>query len=240
MTDATKNTSAKGVAEIYKDGTYFENNKSWHVEDSSWKAEQIKAILSRNKIEPMSVCEVGCGAGEILVQLSRAMPATGFVGYEMSPQAFELCKTRESEKVEYRLENILEEDVSFDCLLCIDVFEHVEDYIGFVKSLRSKANHKIFHIPLDISVLSVLRGSMMSERTNVGHLHYFTTETALATLKESGYEIVDYCYTTSFSDLPSNSWKAGIAKFPRKFLYSISPDMMVRLLGGCSLLVLAK
>jgi len=52
----------------------------------------------------------------------------------------------------------LEEDTYFDSLLCIDVFEHVEDYIGFVKTLKSKATYKIFHIPLDISVLSVIRG----------------------------------------------------------------------------------
>ena len=240
MTGATKNTPAKGVAEIYKDGTYLVNNKTWHVEDSSWKAEQIKTIFSRNNIQPSSVCEVGCGAGEILIQLSGTMPNTCFVGYELSPQAFDLCKARESGKVTYRLKDILEEDVFFDCLLCIDVFEHVEDYIGFVKSLKPKSTQKVFHIPLDVSVLSVLRGSMMSERARIGHLHYFTLETALATLRDSGYEIVDYFYTRSFDELPSNSIKAKIARLPRKILFALSPNMMVRLFGGCSLLVLAK
>ena len=240
MTHTKSQAGTKEVAEIYKDGTYLEKNKTWHIEDSAWKAKQIKNILSRNNIQPNSVCEVGCGAGEILVQLSTTMPNTDFVGYELSPQAFEYCKARESEKVRYHLRNILEEDVLFDCLLCIDVLEHVEDYMGFVRSLKSKSEQKVFHIPLDISVLSILRGSMMSERLSVGHLHYFTLETALATLKDSGYEIVDYFYTASFDELPSKTWKGKIARLPRKVLFYFSPDFMVRLFGGCSLLVLAK
>jgi hypothetical protein len=233
-------SSTQEAAQIYVDGTYLENNSTWHVEDSPWKAEQILKIFSKNNISPHKICEVGCGAGEILRQLSLKMPSTNFVGYELSPQAFELCKTRESEKLHYALKNIIEENVFFDGLLCIDVFEHVEDYIGFLKALKSKATYKIFHIPLDISVLTVLRGSMVMSRKSVGHIHYFTPETAIATLEDSGYEIVDYFYTTSFDDLPSKTLKAKIVKFPRKLLYFISPNLMVKLLGGCSLLVLTK
>ena len=168
------------------------------------------------------------------------MPNTDFFGYEVSPQAFELCKTRESEKVKYYLKNKLEEDVFFDVLLCIDVFEHVEDYIGFVKILRSKATYKIFHIPLDISVLAVIRGTMISARQSSGHLHYFTPATALATLKDSGYEVVDYFYTTPFNDLPGKTVKGEIARWPRKILHALSPDLMVKLVGGCGLIVLSK
>ena len=102
------------------------------------------------------------------------------------------CKTKEDEKVKYFMENLLDKNEHFDLLLCIDVFEHVEDYIGFLKELKKKANNHIFHIPLDITVSSVLRNTMMSARQSVGHLHYFTQETALATLKDSGYEIIDY------------------------------------------------
>jgi len=241
MSRATRDSrSTKEAAEMYLDGTYLENHETWHVEDSPWKAQQIQAILSKNNIKPDTVCEVGCGAGEILRQLSLKMPNTNFFGYELSTQAFELCKTRESENVKYYLKNILEEDRSFDILLCIDVFEHVEDYIGFVKTLKSKATYKIFHIPLDISVLSVLRGSMISARQISGHIHYFTPATALATLKDSGYEVIDYFYTTPFNDLPGKTVKAKIAKLLRKVLYAVSPDLMVKLVGGCSLIVLSK
>jgi hypothetical protein len=225
---------------IYESGEYLKKNSTWHVEDSPWKANQIHNILSKNNIESKTICEVGCGAGEILKQLSNKLPYVNFYGYELSPQAYELCKTRESQKIQYKNKNIFDENIFFDTILCIDVLEHVEDYIGFLKALKTKADYKIFHIPIDITVLSVLRDGMITARQNVGHLHYFTLTTALATLTDAGYEIKDSALTTSFDDLPSKSIKAKIAKIPRKILYAISPKLMVKLLGGCSLIVLAK
>ena len=240
MTKSSSHRSTRDAADIYKNGTYLEINETWHAEDSPWKARQISDILKVNRINPSSVCEVGCGAGEILRQLSQTLPNSSFVGYEMSPQAFELCKIRVSERVDFRLKNILDEDAFFDCLLCIDVFEHVEDYIGFLRALRAKANYKVFHIPLDVSVLSVMRSSMLKMRARVGHLHYFTRETALATLIDCGYEIIDSRYTTPFKDLPSTTLKSALARTPRRIVFGISPDFAARLLGGCSFLVLAK
>lgn len=240
MNPAPVKRTTRVAKDMYLDETYLSQNPTWHVEDSAWKAQQIRKMLSRHSVKLDTVCEVGCGAGEILKQLSAKYPATMFFGYEFSPQAFELCKTRESEKIKYFMENLLDKDNRFDVLLCIDVFEHIEDYIGFLKQLKSKASVHIFHIPLDISVSSVLRNAMMSARESAGHLHYFTPETALATLKDSGYEVVDYFFTPSFDGLPLKMLKSKLAKLPRKILYSISPGLMVKLLGGGSLLVLTK
>jgi cyclopropane fatty-acyl-phospholipid synthase-like methyltransferase len=228
------------IVDEYKDGSYLHKNQTWHVEDSAWKAKQVVAILEKNRIRPTTVCEVGCGAGEILKQLSVAMPDVSFVGYELSPQAFELCKSRESERVQFRSSNLLLEEACFDCLLCMDVFEHVEDYIGFLKALRSKATYKIFHIPLDISVLSILRGYMMAQRREVAHLHYFSPETALATLTHCGYEVVDSCFTTPFLDLPRRSLIGKCARPLYRMLYAAAPHWTVRLLGLSSYLVLAR
>ncbi len=241
MMDATQ---AKGFGEasgIYTDGGYLDHNASWHVEDSPWKAAQIIKMLRRNDLTFSTVAEVGCGGGEILRQLSLSFQATTFHGYELSPQAFELSRERASERVHFHLKNLTDEETSFDCLLCIDVFEHVEDYIGFLKVIRAKARYKIFHIPLDLSVSSVLRVQpILHAREAVGHLHYFSRETALATLRDCGYEIVDSFYTRGTLDLPSRSIKRKLANFPRRILHALSPDLAVRLLGGCSLMVLAR
>ena len=81
---------------------------------------------------------------------------------------------------------------------------------------------------------------MMSARKISGHIHYLTLETAHATLKDGGYEVIDHYYTTPFDDLPGKTVKAKIAKLLRKVLYAVSPDLMVKLVGGCSLIVLSK
>ncbi len=129
----------------------------------------------------------------------------------------------------------------FDIALAIDVFEHVEDYFAFLRKLKEKADYKIFHIPLDLSVQSVLRSSpIIKGRKSKGHIHYFTVETALETLKDTGYEIVDYFYTGSSVGVPSRNWKVALLKLPKKIPFSINKKLAVRVLGGYSLMVLAR
>jgi hypothetical protein len=228
---------------IYTDGSYLASTGSWHEQDSPWKAEHVEAMLQRNGLHPKTICEVGCGAGEILNWLSRALPSVdSLVGYEISPQAYALCQHRESDRLAFRLGDLLEEDGDpFDVVMAIDVFEHVDDYLGFLKALKAKGRHKIFHIPLDLSVQSVLRSTpILKLRREVGHLHYFTKETALLTLEHAGYEVVDYFFTATAVELPDRGWKANLMKLPRRLLNAVSPDWAARLFGGYSLMVLAK
>jgi hypothetical protein len=228
---------------MYTTSEYLEKNPTWHVKDSPWKTKQILNIIERNKLQPSSICEAGCGAGEILNQMYLQMPnKVSFVGYEISPQAFELCQQRKKDRLQFHLKNLFQDNkVFFDIVLAIDVIEHVEDYFGFLRSLREKGQYKIFHIPLDISVQTVLRSSpILKGRQSVGHIHYFTKETALATLADTGYEILDYFYTAGSIDLPAKSFKSLLARLPRKILYKLNKDTVVRVLGGYSLMVLTK
>jgi hypothetical protein len=153
----------------------------------------------------------------------------------------ELSRKRENERLHFHCEDLIQADTPpFDLLLCIDVFEHVPDYIGFLRDLRTKAHHKIFHIPLDMSAQWVLRGRpIMLEREQAGHLHYFMKDTALGALLDTGYEVLDWVYTPGANDNP-RSMKARLAKWPRQLMMTLAQDFTVRMLGGYSLLVLAK
>ncbi|HLX24519.1 MAG TPA: class I SAM-dependent methyltransferase [Usitatibacter sp.] len=227
---------------IYSDGTYLRNNPDWHADDSAWKAGHIATMLARHGIAPRTVCEVGCGAGEILCTLSRLLdPETRFTGYEISPEAFGLCAPKSTARVSFRFGNLLDSDEHFDVVLAIDVFEHVEDYFGFLRALRPRGEHKIFHIPLELSALQVMRAAPLIEaRRSVGHIHHFSKETALATLEDCGYEVIDHCYTSGRTELGGLGWKSQLLKGPREAMFAASPDTAARLLGGYSLLVLAR
>lgn len=224
----------------YSDGSYQAAHQTWHAEDSPWKAEHIERILLRNAVNPLTVCEVGCGAGEILRDLSLKTEHTQYFGYEISPKAMDLCRTRTSERLHYFQADILKLDVHYDCLLCIDVFEHVEDYFGFLRGIKPKANYKVFHIPLDLSVSSVAREQMMYMRQTFGHLNYFSQQTALATLRDCGYQILDGFFTPTFRQLPGASFRARAAVPLREAMFRISPRWSSRLLGKCSYLVFTK
>jgi len=226
---------------IYKDGIYLQQHPSWHEEDSPWKAKQIATMLRRHNIVPSTVCEIGCGAGEILNCLAHEFgDGVVFSGYEISPQAFEICRKKEKHNLHFFLKDLLDEgEPRFDVVMAVDVVEHVEDYFVFLRGLKKRGTYKIFHIPLDLNVLGLIRGSLMEERLSSGHIQYFTKETALATLEETGYELLDYYYTKSIFDLPARSWKANLLNPLIKICFSIHQDFAVRLFGE-SLLVLAK
>jgi cyclopropane fatty-acyl-phospholipid synthase-like methyltransferase len=230
------------MKEMYESELYGEKNPTWHEEDAPWKAGHIERMIKRNKIPCSQICEVGCGTGEILLTLEKAIPAATLSGYEISPEAFRRAAQKQSSNTKFYLKDLLAEtDLHFDLVLAIDVIEHVEDYISFIRKLRAFGTFKIFHIPLDLSAQSILRAWPISElRRNVGHIHYFFKQTALATLEDCGYTIVDHCYTASRLELPNQALTSRIMRLPRRMIFSVNADFAVRLLGGYSLLVLAK
>jgi SAM-dependent methyltransferase len=226
------------------DSGYLKANPTWHVEDSAWKATQILKLIERNKLQPKSIVEIGCGAGEILNQLHQRLTdkTIEFFGYEIAPDAFKLAQTREKDRLHFYREDLLLNDNTYDLLLMIDVFEHVEDYIGFVRKCSTKAAYKIYHIPLDMSIWSIFTNYPVSARKNVGHLHYFMKETALATLTDTGQEIVDWFYTPGAFEVNNKnlSFVGKIIQLKRRFFYKIKPDFAVKAFGGFSLIVLTK
>ena len=85
---------AMGTSELYTGGDYLERNPDWHVADSAWKCDRIEELLPQApRLE--SVCEVGCGAGEILRQLHDRRPSIGrLVGYEIAEAPYEMALAR--------------------------------------------------------------------------------------------------------------------------------------------------
>jgi methyltransferase family protein len=228
--------------EIYTSGEYLEKNPTWHIEESPWKARQIVRMMKQSGISPKTICEVGCGAGEVLKQLQQKMDTTCmFWGYEISPQAFELSKPRANERLHFKLEDFRQEkDAYFDLILIMDVIEHLEDYFSFLRDIKPKGQYKIIHLPLDLSVQSLLRRtSLLEVREAYGHIHYFTKDVALQMIKDVGYEVVDYFYAPRSIGLANNLVKKLLIP-PRVLFFSIRQDLAVRILGGYSLLVLAK
>ncbi|MDQ3215016.1 MAG: class I SAM-dependent methyltransferase [Pseudomonadota bacterium] len=231
------------TCELYTQGRYAENYPTWHVEHSAWKAQHVLDMLKRNRLAPRTIAEVGCGAGEILKQLHDRMDdQVRLVGYDISPQAHALSESRVSERLQFKLMDFLQDETAeFDLILLIDVVEHIDDYYHFLRALKPRTRYVILHLPLDLSVQTVLRKDFFrTVHESAGHLHYFSQETARQMLADVGYEILDARLTASSLDLPMTSFKMALARLPRKLLYALNPGFACRLLGGSSLLVLAQ
>lgn len=230
------------MTDIYRDGTYADSNPTWHEGDAPWKARQIEGILRDNRLHPATVAEVGCGTGEILVQLATAFPTTRFSGYDISPQAHAMASTRSGPRLSFSTKDLVaERDEHFDVVVVADVVEHVPDCFGFVRGVRALGDHTVFHIPLDLSAQSVTRMTpILGLRASVGHIHYFTKDTALALLQECGFEVLDWRYTGSRLELPDQARSSRVVAPLRRWAFKHWPDLTVRVLGGWSLLVLAR
>jgi SAM-dependent methyltransferase len=228
--------------EIYKSGEYLEKNPTWHVEESPWKVRHIMRMMKRHHLMPGTVCEVGCGSGEVLKLLqARISDTCTFWGYDISPQAFEICKAKANDRLQFKLTDFTQEkDVFFDLLLVLDVIEHLEDYFSFLRALKHKSRYKLFHIPLEVSVQGVWRGKIfLRNRDHHGHLHYFTKETALRTLEDIGYEVLDFSYSPEY-ELPTTLLQTKLMKLPRRLFFGLQKDWAAHVLGGTRLLVLAQ
>lgn len=230
------------MTDLYRTDAYASSNPTWHEEDAPWKAKHLAKAIRNSKITSNTICEVGCGTGQILVNLAEQFPDSKLFGYEISPYAYDRAKRNENEQIKFQFGDFLSMEAPFyDIIILADVFEHVDDYVSFIKAMKGRSRYKLFHIPLDLSVQSVFRvRPILNMRKDVGHLHYFFKDTALATLEYCGYRVIDHFYTASRLELPNQALSSQFMKLPRRIAYALNPDLAVRVLGGYSLLVLAE
>jgi len=226
----------------YLDGNYVNNNPSWDQEDSPWKAEQVRRMLVRAGLQPGTMVEVGCGAGGVLAALRASFPDAELHGFEVAPAAARFWAAHAPQRIRFTLGDFLAiGDECSDVVLLLDVVEHLANPFDFLARARPRGRHFVFHFPLDLSALSVLRETpLLYVREKVGHLHYFTKSLALALLDECGFDVVDAQFTGAAFSAPRRSWKGRLAGLVRRVAYAVHREWAVRLLGGETLIVLAR
>jgi len=246
------------VTDFYTNGQYLKNNPAWHLDDSVWKAASILKLLERNHVLPQTICDVGCGVGEILRLLQQNMePTATFLGYDIAPYAIEQAQTRANERLSFKLGNFLQDEQGhFDLLLMIGVLEHFENIFQVLRDIQATSEYKVFLLPIDISLTTVLRNELVRFRYAAGHIHYFTKDVILAIFKDLGYEVIDAFYvlppsdTTPWSEVKGNPRRflrklakeiiLGLQKLPGNLLYAIHKDLAVRVFAGWRLMILVK
>ncbi|MBO0793052.1 MAG: class I SAM-dependent methyltransferase [Ktedonobacteraceae bacterium] len=246
------------VAGFYTDGQYLKNNPGWHLDAALWKANAIRRMLQRNHIHPQTVCDVGCGVGEILRLLQQDLePTSTLLGYDIAPYAIEKAKTQENERLHFKLGDFLEEEKGhFDLLLMIGVLEHFENLFQVLRDIKEKSEYKMFLLPLDLTLTTVIRNRVINFRHEAGHLHFFTKDVILAIFKDLGYEVIDYFYvlqpldTTPWSEVKRKPLRLlrklakvtilGLQRLPSLVLYAVHKDLAARMFASWRLMVLVK
>ena len=242
MSTFRERSFSEGTIERYRGDRYANTNPTWDIEDSPWKVEQVLRMMRAHNLAPASIAEVGCGAGAVLAGMRRVFPEAKLYGFDIAPGAAHLWARQADAGIEFTLGDFFEQSRRpYELLLVLDVIEHLANPFDFLSRLGGYAQGYIFHFPLDLSALSVLREKpLFHVRNKVGHLHYYTKGLALALLEECGYEINDWFYTGAAFSAPQRRWLTRLASLPRRLAYAVGKDFGVRLLGGETLMVLAQ
>lgn len=226
----------------YTAGRYLGVNPTWDIEDSPWKASQVARMIRRHGLVLRTLVDIGCGAGGVLAELRSIFPDARLCGFDIAPDAATFWPQHAGKDIEFHVGDFLESDSGhYDLLLLLDVLEHLSDPFNFLARLKGRADRYIFHVPLDLSALTVLRETpLLQVRKTVGHIHYFTKRLAIALLADCGYQVLDCSYTDAALRGPRQSWKTRLARLPRRIAYAVHKDLGVRLLGGETLMILAQ
>lgn len=240
------------IRDVYINGEYLKNNPEWHLDTAPWKAQAILQMTERNKLTPKSVCDIGCGVGEILRILQQHLANDcHFYGYEISPQAIELAKARENEHLQFFLADFKQEkNAYYDLILLIDVLQHLEDSYEYLRSIKPRSEYKIIQVPLNISAISALQNTVIGDN---GHINFYTKDIILRILQDCGYQVIDHFYT--LAEHETTLWSLnprkllgkmkrltihGLKILPAQLFYCIHKDLAVRIFGRWRLIVLVR
>jgi SAM-dependent methyltransferase len=224
------------ASEIYSDGTYLASNPDWHAADSAWKADQCRLVIDQLRLRPGSIADVGCGAGGVIAHVGRSFSDAELSGFDPSGAAIDMAR-RDHPEVEFHVGTVTGRH---DLVLVMDVIEHVEDPFGFMRDLRPHAGVVLLHVPLELNAYYVWRDVLMENRRRLGHIHYFTKETALALVKDAGYDILAHRYTPSYVDHAGTDAKSRVITAVQRAAFRLAPDRATVLVGGYSLMVAAR
>jgi SAM-dependent methyltransferase len=190
-------------------------------------------LLQDHGIRPVRLLDVGCGSGHVLRDVSDALRTPMALGIDPSGDAISLAVRHQRPGMAFRRATLDEVEGGWDLALCLDVFEHLEDDVGFLRQLGRRVPMAVFRIPLDDSFVDRLTGRTEGFRLRYGHLHAYDQPTAMARLVQAGFACVD----SRYHRIPPQRWGPGNAL--RYVVGRVAPHMAARVLGGWSLLVLA-
>jgi len=176
---------------FYEDYYRHENNHWWF----RWRFDLITRLVgSLGSGDSFRILDAGCGTG----QMTKRLGAIGLAfGLDSAPEAIAFARSRGVERLaQGSITAPPFANGAFDCVLALDVIEHVDDDFGILTSLLKilrPGGHLIVTVPAF--------DALWSEHDEINHHKRRYRAPHLKTLIENaGFEIdrVTYCNTAGF------------------------------------------
>src|SRR5215217_8993703 len=160
-----------------------------------WRFDLISQVLGTLRQDgQLRILDAGCGTGQMLKCLESHGEA---IGIDSSPQAIGYARKRGVRRlVRGSITDPPFRDGSFDCVVALDVIEHVHDDIGILTKLHEvvkPGGHLIITVPAF--------KALWSEHDEINqHKRRYRAEQLRRLIEESGFDLerVSYCNTALF------------------------------------------
>ncbi len=168
------------------DGDYYEflgRAFDWYYDANRWDKTVLRSLLRDQR--PLRLVDIGCGAGDLLLE-ARAL-GIDVAGVEINPDSLDAAKAH---GLDVRRPDELPErwPASVDVLTLLQVIEHVENPLGFVRDLigRFQPRRLVISAPCHRSLL----GASSDPLSWPPHHISAWSEKAMRTLADKiGYEV---------------------------------------------------
>lgn len=166
------------------------------------KIRYLMDLLERRERKNVTLLEVGCGSGRILMSIRERDPHINLSGVDISKAQIDLAKKECAKaRIDFSVaggEKLPYPDNSFDYVVFTDVIEHVEDPDGMLREISRvlkpggylygvspAEGHGIYWLSKKVF------GRHFKEET-IGHIQQYTIANLLGRVKKQGLD-VEYC-----------------------------------------------
>jgi 2-polyprenyl-3-methyl-5-hydroxy-6-metoxy-1,4-benzoquinol methylase len=153
----------------------------------------IVQLAKQHARQARTILDVGCGQGELLRELSDAIPSARVHGADLSEQSlvdsrrrnptfdlFELNITHDRFATQYSARFS-----AFDFLVCSEVLEHIPDHELAARHLLELLR------PSGVAIVTVPGGKMSAFDKVIGHQRHYTRAKLDQLLTSAGFEVID-------------------------------------------------
>jgi len=164
----------------------------WRALGARTKAAHARTLSTRAGLRPERVVEIGCGDGSLLQELALAWPDATFDGFEISPPAIEIARSRGipgAGRLEtYDGSRVPAEDKAYDLAVLSHVLEHVPHPASLLREAARVATRVLVEVPLEDN-RSAARPAKRAEAARIGHLHALNRDDVRGWIDGAGLKV---------------------------------------------------
>jgi SAM-dependent methyltransferase len=162
-----------------------------------WRFELITRLVAEQKTsQTFRILDAGCGTGQMLKHLEKLGDA---IGIDSSAEAISFAQSRGVKKlVRGSITDVPFPEATFDCIVALDVIEHVDDDFGILQSL-----HEVLKPGGRLIITVPAYKLLWSEHDEINHhKRRYTAPDLRRLIEQAGFSVDRVTYCNTFLFLP--------------------------------------